>query len=489
MLGCIQTNRVRKTQFSQQTVKLGFRKNRAKLEYIPCPGGMHALSGVNMDRVNLRYITSDCVLTNYNALRETLISAGCTFRTYSHGEAILHGYCLWGPGVLSRIQGQFSFVICSRNTSERFIARDTHGVTPLYYGNYFNGGLSFGSRVKSLIGIYTDNIAPFPPGCYMCNTGIHSYYTPVEFPIAHVDYAGIRACIQKSVDEYTALGAVALITDTFGSATLVTCPHDNVPYSIPIRSYSIYLTDIPVTVAYKRIDYVKHRISALGLTQLVEPECPFATVQQKRRHIPYTYTIEQAISVLSDVIVCIETYDVMEVRKSISMYILASKMEKRGHQYVMSDIGSDIFNGNSTNPIESHEKAVQRLRNISMGIVKCFAHYNIKVLFPYLRSDVVEYVMNLSPQEKYILPNDSNCVLRRAFSHLPESVVQCEPFVNPDVKTLADVLEAHANATITDNQFYSRSVRFPVNTPDTKEAYLYMDLWYTSTDTSSGITV
>jgi asparagine synthase (glutamine-hydrolysing) len=63
-------------------------------------------------------------------------------------------------------------------------------------------------------------------------------------------------------------------------------------------------------------------------------------------HHPFTFTVEQGIDALSDVIYHIESYDVTTVRASTPMFLLARRIKAMGIKMVLSGEGSDeMFGG------------------------------------------------------------------------------------------------------------------------------------------------
>lgn len=63
-------------------------------------------------------------------------------------------------------------------------------------------------------------------------------------------------------------------------------------------------------------------------------------------HHEYTFTIQEGIDALSDVIYHLETYDVTTVRASTPMYLLSRRIKSMGVKMVLSGEGSDeIFGG------------------------------------------------------------------------------------------------------------------------------------------------
>lgn len=87
---------------------------------------------------------------NHLGLRAELEARGRQFRTKSDTEAILRGYEEFGADVLSRLRGEFAFVIWDCRKRVLFAARDRLGVKPLYYA-VRPDRIVFASEVKALL--------------------------------------------------------------------------------------------------------------------------------------------------------------------------------------------------------------------------------------------------------------------------------------------------------------------------------------------------
>ena len=71
---------------------------------------------------------------NFKQLRNEIGQLGGKFKTsHSDTEAILEGYKIWGPNILKKLEGQFSFVIFDKVNQILFMARDRIGQKPLFY--------------------------------------------------------------------------------------------------------------------------------------------------------------------------------------------------------------------------------------------------------------------------------------------------------------------------------------------------------------------
>lgn len=72
---------------------------------------------------------------NYRDLREQLEARGVVFHTESDTEVLLHGYRVWGEGLLTRARGMFAFALHDDRSGETFLARDPLGIKPLYWAD------------------------------------------------------------------------------------------------------------------------------------------------------------------------------------------------------------------------------------------------------------------------------------------------------------------------------------------------------------------
>ncbi len=83
---------------------------------------------------------------NYRELRAELAGRGVVLTTQSDTEVILHGYRVWGEGVVQRLNGMFAFVIWDTQAQQVFAARDRLGIKPLFYSTV--QGLALASTLK-----------------------------------------------------------------------------------------------------------------------------------------------------------------------------------------------------------------------------------------------------------------------------------------------------------------------------------------------------
>lgn len=87
---------------------------------------------------------------NYREIRTELEALGHVFRTRSDTEVLLAGWQRWGPDLLPRLIGMFSFAVLDLEKSVLVLARDPFGIKPLYYARS-SQGLIFASEIAPLL--------------------------------------------------------------------------------------------------------------------------------------------------------------------------------------------------------------------------------------------------------------------------------------------------------------------------------------------------
>ena len=100
---------------------------------------------------------------------------------------------------------------------------------------------------------------------------------------------------------------------------------------------------------------------------------------------------------------------------------------------------------------------------------------------PFLDKKFLDVAMRINPEDK-MCPGKTieKKVLREAFTGmLPDDVLwrQKEQFSDGVGYSWIDALRDYAEQQVSDVKFEQRAVRFPVNTPVTKEAYLYREIF------------
>lgn len=87
---------------------------------------------------------------NFQDLRLELAAKGYLFHSHSDSEVVLAAWNAWGEAALPRLNGMFALAIWDREERRLTLARDRHGVKPLYYAQV-GDLILFGSEIKGML--------------------------------------------------------------------------------------------------------------------------------------------------------------------------------------------------------------------------------------------------------------------------------------------------------------------------------------------------
>ncbi|TDK26072.1 asparagine synthase B [Luteimonas aestuarii] len=422
------------------------------------------------------------------------------FQTGSDCEVINALYREQPPETfLDQLNGIFAFALWDVAQRRVLIARDPIGVVPLYWGHDRDGRLCVASEMKALAPICAD-VAQFPPG--------HYYDSMLD------DGTGAGSALRKYYDRpwraYAAVQGVdadiTALREAFERAVHRQLMSD-VPYGVLLSGG---LDSSLVAAVAAR--YARHRVEdddrseawwprlhsfAIGLEG--SPDLAAAEVAAEALgtvHHGFTYTFQEGLDALPEVIRHIETYDVTTIRASTPMYLLARRIKAMGVKMVLSGEGSDeIFGGylyfhKAPDAREFHEELVRKLDALHnydcLRANKSMMAWGVEPRVPFLDVEFLDVAMRIDARHKMIDKAASGArrmekgVLREAFEGwLPESILwrQKEQFSDGVGYGWIDGLKAHAEAQVSDRELAAADKRFPVNPPQTKEAYFYRSLF------------
>ncbi|CAD6922328.1 unnamed protein product [Tilletia caries] len=202
-------------------------------------------------------------------------------------------------------------------------------------------------------------------------------------------------------------------------------------------------------------------------------------------HHEYTFTVQEGLDAIQDVIYHLETYDVTTVRASTPMYLLSRKIKAMGVKMRVKNL---------------HTADCLRANKSTMA-------WGLEARVPFLDKAFLEVAMNVDPKQKLFAkggqqeqdedgrPKMEKYILRKAFDitpppaapssdptpkpYLPPSILwrQKEQFSDGVGYSWIDGIKDHSAAAVSDEKFAARKERYPVDTPDTKEAYWIREIF------------
>ncbi|WP_370546432.1 asparagine synthase B [Edwardsiella tarda] len=438
----------------------------------------------NQQRTHVLAVNGE--IYNHQALRERLADR-YAFQTGSDCEVILALYQEYGPDFLDQLRGMFAFILYDAERDAYLIGRDHLGIIPLYMGHDEHGNLFVASEMKALVPICR-TLREFPAGSALWSRDgeIRRYYQRDWFDYAAVeqnptDSAALRYALEESVKSH-------LMSD--------------VPYGVLLSGGldSSIISAITKKFAARRVEDDER--SAAWWPQLhsfavgLQGAPDLKAAQEVANHLGTVhheihFTVQEGMDAIRDVIYHIETYDVTTIRASTPMYLMARKIKAMGIKMVLSGEGADeVFGGylyfhKAPNAKEFHDETVRKLLALHMydcaRANKAMAAWGVEARVPFLDKAFLDVAMRLNPRDKMCGNGRiEKQLLRECFeSYLPASVAwrQKEQFSDGVGYSWIDSLKAAAEAQISDQALANAHFRFPYNTPTSKEAYLYREIF------------
>jgi asparagine synthase (glutamine-hydrolysing) len=444
---------------------------------------------------------------NHRELRASL-ARPYAFRTDSDCEIILALYAERGPEFLNELNGIFAFVLYDAEQQRYLIGRDHLGIVPLYTGRDEHGQLYVASELKALEPVCR-TVAEFPPG-HLLDSGARrgGDFAPERSRPegARPDWQGPagpepRPWYSPKWRSYEAVAGgptePALLREALHAAVKRQLMSD-VPYGVLLSGGldSSIITATAKLLAARRVEddgrseawWPQLHSFAIGLEGSPDLEAARTAAEHIGTvHHAFTYTVQEGIDALSDVIYHLETYDVTTIRAGTPMYLMARRIRAMGIKMVLSGEGADeVFGGylyfhRAPDARSFHEETVRKLDRLHLfdclRANKAMAAWGVEARVPFLDREFLDVAMGIDPAAK--LAGNGRIekrVLREAFADLLPSAIawrQKEQFSDGVGYGWIDALRAHAAMQVSERQMAAAAYRFPHNTPGTAEAYLY----------------
>jgi len=434
---------------------------------------------------------------NHKELMSSVLHSKYINKSGSDCEVLLYLYQEYGHTCVKMLDGIFSFILYDTENDSLLIARDPIGVTSLYYGITADCELMVSSEFKCLTEDCV-SINMFPPGSYTYVTNVSSreksledinfvkYYSPswktsILQEFSSNDEAKVSA---ELVNRLTNAVEKRLMCDVpFGvllsggldssliasitSRSLKTNERSN--FGNKLHSFSIGLPESPDLVAARKV--------AIFLGTI---------------HHEFTFTIQEGLDVLYDLIYHLETYDITTIRASTPMYLLSRKIKSLGIKMVLSGEGADEILGGylyfhqAPNDNEFHEECKRRVNMLHhfdcLRANKSTMAWGVEIRVPFLDQSFMEYAMQVHP--KFKLNKIEKYILRKAFDtpnnpYLPDEILwrQKEQFSDGVGYSWVDSLIDKANKMYTDEELLEAQKYYSDDPPKTKEALMYRKMY------------
>ena len=427
-----------------------------RLSIVDVAGGKQPLSNENGDLA----LVCNGEIYNHERLRRGLRERH-RFRTRSDSEIILHLYEELGPSCVKKLDGMFAFVLS--DGEQVFAARDPLGIKPLYMGCDTDSGLWFASELKALVDVCA-SIEEVPPGFAYTRGALQRWFEPLwrEPPDRSLtlDPGTIRERLESAVVKrlMSDVPVGVFLSGGLDSSIIAALVRQHVD---ELHSFSVGLEGAPDILAARAV--AEH----LGT-----------------RHHEYVYTPGEAVGMLEDAIAHLESYDPALLRSAVPCYFV-SRIASDYVKVVLTGEGSDEafagyhYFGSVGDPDALHRECVRLLTSLhNMNLQRVdrmtMAH-SIEGRVPFLDIDFLDAVMAIDPGEKLHRPDrPEKWLLRNAMTDLlPEAILWRTKQEFAQGCGSEWTLREHCEEVVSDDDVATAAQRFPVDTPQTKEAFHY----------------
>jgi asparagine synthase (glutamine-hydrolysing) len=393
----------------------------------------------------------------------------------------------------TEIKGEFAFILYEfdnfKNLTNLIVARDQVGIRPLYYHPFTNKSkfLLFSSEIKGT-NSFSEEIHEFPPG-FLFHYQFDNFGKIYQYDICFRDIYNIVS--NKNLDIIVLL--------------------NNIKYNVISVVKRRLLSDRPlafllsggvdsslVAAIASKILGVRINTFCCGMnegTDLIYAKKVANLISSNHREV--YFTAEEALKYINDVIWTTETWDTTTIRASIGQYIVSKYISQNTDSKVLLvGEGSDevcssyLFNWYSPSPNALHNTAIEYVNKIHYFDVKradrCISRWGLEARVPLLDPEFIKSYWNIPseyrpPQFKGI----EKWFLRRAFEDsgiLPAEVLwrKKEAFsdgISGKFKSWFQILQEYIDPLVPDFELENAHIKYPYNTPKTKEAYYYREVF------------
>ena len=319
----------------------------------------------------------------------------------------------------------FSWVLYDKKQDRTVAARDPIGITSFYQGwsSKTPGAVYFASELKCLHPV-CDKIISFPPGhVYDSKTDSTtryfqpSWWDPRNVPSTPIDYMLIRTSFEKAVRKrlMAEVPYGVLLSGGLDSSLVASIAQretlrlralhngESNGYGDDVQQTSEGLVGIDDEDELSTVEWLPQLHSfSIGLTDAPDSKAALEVAKfLGTKHHSLSFTIEDGLNALSDVIFHLESYDVTTIRASTPMFLLSRKIKAMGVKMVLSGEGSDeIFGGYlyfhaAPDKNAFHEETIRRVKNLHLSDClranKSTSAWGVEARVPFLDKQVGVY--------------------------------------------------------------------------------------------------
>ena len=404
-------------------------------------------------------------------------------KSNSDCEIIIHMYKKYGiEHTLKSCDGVFAFVLYDKNKNTLYIARDPYGVRPLFIGKQ-NDNLFICSEIKAISDL-CDTIEPFSIGSYCV---LENNSIDIQF----IKYHDYNFLYHNDTEEVIKETIKKLLIDSVNKRLMS---------DRPIGCLLSGGLDSSLVSALVARNYEPYTLNTFSIGMKGSTDLYYANLAAKHiktKHHNIELTNEDFLNAIEETIYMIESYDITTVRASVGNYLVGKYIKNNTDCKVIYNgdgseeiMGSYLWFSNITNSEDFYIENLKLLKEISFFDVlrsdRSISTNGLEPRVPFLDKTFVDYVMRIHPKYK-MFGNGvmEKKIIREAFESmniLPNEVLfrKKEAFsdgVSSQEKSWFTIIQEHLELQISDEDFKIQQKNYVHNTPHTKEALYYRNIF------------
>lgn len=422
-----------------------------------------------VDANNRNFLVCNGEIYNHKQLRNEF--PDWDFRSASDCEVLvplINRYHI--GGAVDYLDAEYALVRYDQKKGKIQAARDPIGIRPLFYGKTeVKGEIAFASEVKALF--FCKEVRPFPPGFYYDGGKFVAYRSMTsqqEVRNMSMEQAlnGISKHLCEAVRKRMQADAPVGFLLSGGLDSSLVCALAAKLSDKPIRTFSVGAVTDAIDNPYA--EKVAQYIGA--------------------QHTTVTFTQQEVMESLDELIRMLETWDITTIRASIGMYLVCKYIREKTDVRVLltGEVSDELFGYKYTDFAPSPEafqnEARKRIRELYMYDVlradRCISAHGLEARVPFGDLSFVDHVMSIPARMKMNTYGIGKYLLRAAFKEqglLPEDILYREKAAFSDAvgHSVADGIKQMAEETITDKELQDAQLYYKRRAPQLKEALLY----------------
>ena len=430
------------------------------------------------------YLICNGEIYNHTDLKQQNDEFMCTMKSKSDCEIIIHMCEKYGiEHTCSKLDGVFSFILYDKKKNTIYISRDPYGVRPLFIGYTKENELLLCSEMKPIKHL-CKTIEPFKPG----------HYCIIKDDVIDIDYKKYHNYDFKfntHSEEQIKENIRQLLTNAVDKRLMS---------DRPIGSLLSGGLDSSLISALTARSFAPYTLNTFSIGMKGSTDLKYAKIAAdhiKTHHHNIELSIDKFLNAIEETIFMIESYDITTVRASVGNYLVGKYIKENTDCKVIYNgdgseeiMGSYLWLSNIDNEADFYKENYKLLTEIHYYDVlrsdRSISDNGLEPRVPFLDKEFVNYVMSIPPKYKMFGNGKiEKKILRDAFNKtnlLPKEVLyrKKEAFsdgVSSTEKSLFEIIQDKLEKTISDEEFEREKLKYTHNTPHTKEALYYRQIF------------